>query len=77
MRLSVKEAAESMGVSQQFIRVGLQRNQLPFGVAVKLSSRWTYYINPGQFREFMGEVKRGERYASSTQAETQETQAQE
>lgn len=53
MRLSVKEAAERMGVSQQFIRLGLQREQLPFGVAIKLSSKWTYYINPARFDEYM------------------------
>jgi hypothetical protein len=51
--MSVKEASEKMGVSPQFVRVGLQRGVLPFGVAVKLSSRWTYYINPKQFNEYM------------------------
>ena len=38
-----------MGVSPQFIRVGLQTGRLPFGTAVKMSSRWTYYINPDKF----------------------------
>lgn len=52
--LSVKEAAEVMGVSQQFIRIGLQREQLPFGTAIKLSSKWTYYINPLKFNEYVG-----------------------
>lgn len=43
-RVKIREAAELLGVSQQFIRIGMQRNQLPIGTAVKLSSRWTYYI---------------------------------
>ena len=30
-RLSIKEAAALMNVSEQFIRVGMQRNLLPFG----------------------------------------------
>ena len=47
--ISVREASYIMGVSQQFIRVGLQTGRLPFGTAVKMSSRWTYYINPGKF----------------------------
>lgn len=52
--LPVKEAAKLMGKSDQFIRVGLQRGILPFGSAVKLSSRWTYYISPKKFSEFTG-----------------------
>jgi hypothetical protein len=52
--LSVIRAAEIMGKSQQFIRIGLQRGLLPFGTAVKLSSKWTYYISPKQFSEYVG-----------------------
>jgi len=55
--MSIKEAAEKMKVSPQFIRVGLQRGQFPFGVAIKLSSKWTYYINPKQFNEYMREER--------------------
>lgn len=53
--ISIKEAAEIMGKSQQFIRVGLQRGLLPFGTAIKMSSKWTYYISPKQFYEYVGE----------------------
>jgi len=53
--ISVKEAAEKLGKSQQFIRVGLQRGLLPFGVAVKISTRWTYHISPKKFYEYIGE----------------------
>jgi hypothetical protein len=52
--LSVKEAAEIMGKSGQFVRIGLQRGLLPFGTAVKMSSVWTYYISPNQFYEYVG-----------------------
>ena len=44
-RVKIKEAAELLGISQQFIRIGMQRNQLPIGTAVKMSSVWTYYIS--------------------------------
>lgn len=47
--IPVKQAAYLMGVSQQFIRIGLQTGRLPFGTAVKMSSRWTYYINEEKF----------------------------
>lgn len=52
--VSVKQAAEIMGKSQQFIRVDLQRGLLPFGIAVKMSSKWTYYISPKKFYEYVG-----------------------
>jgi len=57
-RMTVKEAAEAMGVSQQFIRIGLQRNQLPFGVAVKMSSTYSYYISPKKFYEYVGYISK-------------------
>jgi hypothetical protein len=52
--ITVKQAAEIMGVSQQFVRIGMQRGQLPIGTAVKMSSVWTYYISPKKFYEYVG-----------------------
>mgnify|MGYP000860020790 CR=1 FL=1 len=34
-KVTVKRAAEILGKSQQFVRIGLQRNILPFGLAAK------------------------------------------
>ena len=56
-RITVKEAAHIMGVSEQFIRIGMQRGKLPIGQAVKMSSVWTYYISPKLFNEFVGTKK--------------------
>jgi hypothetical protein len=54
-RLSINKAAELMGVSPQFIRVGLQRGALPFGYAVKVSDRrYTYFISKQKFTEHTG-----------------------
>ena len=54
-RLKTKDAARLMGVSEQYIRVGLQRGILPFGYAVQVSGgRYTYYISPDKFTEFTG-----------------------
>lgn len=53
-KMSVKNAAQLMGVSEQFIRIGLQNNRFPFGSAVKKSSRWTYHISPMAFYRYMG-----------------------
>lgn len=53
--ISVADAAKLMGVSQQFIRVGLQRGIFPFGYAVQISSgRYTYFISRQKFLETTG-----------------------
>jgi len=45
MNLTVKQTAQLMDKSEQFIRIGLQSNIFPFGHAVKLSTKWTYHIS--------------------------------
>ncbi len=57
-RLSVDEVARLLGASPQFIRIGLQRKELPFGMAVKMSGHWTYVIPRQQFEEATG-IKAG------------------
>lgn len=52
--MTVKEAAERLGKSQQFVRLGLQRNILPFGYAIKMSSKWTYHISEHKLNEYLG-----------------------
>lgn len=53
----VAMAAKLMGVSEEFIRIGLQRGTLPFGYAVKINgSRFTYYISPKKFTDHTGVV---------------------
>lgn len=54
--MKVSEVAKIMGKSEQFVRIGLQQGVFPFGYAVKMSSRWTYYINPKKFDNF---IKKG------------------
>lgn len=50
--MTVDEAARLMGVSKQFIRVGLQEGKLPFGYAVNISgSKYTYFISRPKFIE--------------------------
>lgn len=50
--MTVKEAARELGVSEQYIRIGLQRGLLQIGCAVKMSSRWTYYISRKKVNEY-------------------------
>ena len=53
--MKVEEAAELMGVSLQFIRVGIQKGILPFGCAVQISGKkYTYYISRSKFEEYTG-----------------------
>jgi hypothetical protein len=53
-RLSVSKTAQLMNVSEQFVRVGLQQNKFPWGYAVKMSTKWTYFISPTKFTEATG-----------------------
>lgn len=54
-KISVAEAAERMGVSRQFVRVGLQKGIFPWGYAVQISAgRYTYFISRQKFFEFIG-----------------------
>ena len=55
--MTVKEAAELLGKSQAFVRIGLQRGILPFGYAVKMSSRYTYHISKAKLLEYVGGLK--------------------
>lgn len=50
-----------MGVSQQFIRIGLQRKLLPIGTAVQNSSIWTYHISPKLFYDYIGQPSEWEK----------------
>ena len=68
-RIKVSEAAHIMGVSEQFVRIGMQRGRLPIGEAVQMSSRWTYYISPKLFEQFVG-VKKEPSAATDDSVET-------
>lgn len=58
--LPIKKAARLMGKSEQFVRIGLQRGILPFGAAVKVSTKYTYYISPSKFYEYIGKGESNE-----------------
>ena len=52
--LKIKDVAKAMGKSEMFVRIGLQRGLLPFGTAIKTSSKYTYYISPNKFYKYIG-----------------------
>jgi hypothetical protein len=59
--MTVQEAAKLMGKSQDFIRIGLQRNILPFGYAVKIGKeRYSYFIGREKFTEATGIKSEGQ-----------------
>lgn len=54
LRIGVRDAAGCLGKGCQFVREGLKSGRLPFGGAVQNSEgRWTYYINPVKFRDYV------------------------
>ena len=54
MKITPEQAAFVMGCSAQFVRIGLQRDLLDIGDAVKMSSRWTYNISPAKLARRQG-----------------------
>ena len=53
--LSPERAAELMGASPQFVRIGLRQGELPFGWAVKMGEKsYRYYISKPKFEECTG-----------------------
>jgi hypothetical protein len=52
--LKVSDVALMLGKSEQFVRLGLQRNQLPIGTAVKTSTKWSYHISEKLLKEYLG-----------------------
>ena len=47
------EAARRLEVSPQFVRLGLQQGVLPFGTAVKMSTKWSYCIPEAALEHYM------------------------
>lgn len=53
-KITVEEAARIMGKADKFVRLGLQQGVFPFGSAVKVSTKWSYYISPQKFNDYIG-----------------------
>ena len=47
--LKVEDCAKEMNCSPQFLRVCLQEGKVPFGLAVRMSEKWTYWIDEAMF----------------------------
>jgi len=54
--ITIAQAANALGKSQQFVRVALQKGVAPFGFAVKVSGdKYDYHISPKLFCEYIGD----------------------
>ncbi len=53
-KLSIREVAKIMHKDPKYVREGLKQQVLPFGAAVKVSSRYSYYISPEKFYNYIG-----------------------
>ena len=57
MNVSIKKAADLMGISQQFLRVLIQNGEFPFATAVKMkdgNKRYHYYVSERGLAEHIG-----------------------
>ena len=55
-KITVQLAAKIMGVTPRFLQMSLQYDKFPFGTAVKMDKRWSYYINTERFVGYMKAV---------------------
>lgn len=51
--MKINEVATLLGISPQTLRLGLQRGELPFGSAIKTSSKYTYIIYEKKLKEYL------------------------
>ncbi len=65
--------ADILGLSVQTLRLGLQRNELPIGFAVKTSSQYTYHISYEQLKNYVG-VESLQNYENQKMTEMSGTQ---
>lgn len=56
-KIPINIASEILGKSQHWVRLGLQRNQLPIGSAVQTSSRYSYHISYELLKNYVGEER--------------------
>lgn len=53
-KITTVEAAAIIKASPQFVRVAMQREKLPIGTAIKMSSIWTYNISAKLLADYSG-----------------------
>lgn len=54
IKITTETASKLLGLTKQFIRVGLQQSRLPFGSAVRMKSTFRYDIRPHMLASYMG-----------------------
>lgn len=59
MRVTIKEAARLLELSEMALRCGLRDGIFPFGYAVKTSSKYTYHISRAKLNEYLGVCNNG------------------
>lgn len=52
-KLTVQQASKIMGVTPRFLHIALQNERFPFGAAIFMDKRWSYYINTERFLKYM------------------------
>lgn len=55
--ITIAYAAKQLGIPAQTLRIALQQGLYPFGVAIRMSGRYTYQITPSLFEQYIGGLK--------------------
>lgn len=51
--ITIKEAAEKLNITENGLRLGLQQQLFPFGVAVKQSKEYSYYVFKKRLEKYL------------------------
>lgn len=70
IKIGVRSAARCMCKSEKFVEDSLQNEKVPFGYALpRKSGKWSYYINPIQFRDYVGAARFNEFFGQRARGE--------
>ena len=62
--IPISVVAEILGMAKHSVRLGLQRNELPIGSAIKTSSRYNYHVSYELLKNYVG-IERIKKYEES------------
>lgn len=51
--MTIKKAAEKLGMSEQAIRTRMRKGILPIGICIRSEERWTYHIYDVWLEKFL------------------------
>lgn len=52
--IPIRIVAQILGKNEQWVRLGLQRQQLPIGTAILTGTQWSYHVSYELLKNYVG-----------------------